>query len=55
MWICSSQVTARPIMPNATAAGMRRRLKLGIASKNPRKNTIAGARMYEVLMRCAEN
>ena len=42
-------------MPNATGAGMRRRLKLGIASKNPRKNTIAGARMYDVLMRCAEN
>ena len=56
MWICISHATAAPITRKGRpAAAARRRLKPGSASKKPRKKRIAGARMYDVLMRCAEN
>ena len=47
MWICISHATASPIIANATRGGMQPQAEPGIASKKPRKNTIAGARMYE--------
>ena len=55
MWICISQAAANPIAAKARGADRRRRLKVGTASKKPRKKTIAGARMYDVLMMCVEN
>src|SRR5215217_2209202 len=39
----------------AAAGGRRRRLMRGVASKKPRKKRMDGARMYDVLMTCAEN
>ena len=55
MWICISHAIPNPMTAKAAGAGSSCSRRSGVASKKPRKNTIAGARMYDVLIMCVEN